>query len=121
MTFSLASINLQPLVDLLSKAGEESSEFKVARNAGRMALVLFFVGLFALLCATATNVFGSNSRVGIIAGTISTVIGVLSSALASMGYSSARADTKTAAGSLASDLVAVAAAPAPALTPAPKV
>lgn len=109
----IENLNLQPLLDLLSKAGAETSEFKKARAAGRVALVLFVVGLMTLLASSATSMFGANSKVGILAGALSSILAVVSQAVVSLGYSAARADTKEAAATVVTEVTAAAAAAPP--------
>jgi hypothetical protein len=102
----LDNLNLQPLLDLIGKAGEETSEYKKARAAGRVALVLFALGVLTLLASSATSMFGANSKVGILAGAVASIAGVLSQAIVSLGYSAARADVKQAAATVATAALA---------------
>lgn len=103
----MSDLNLQPVLDLISKAGEETSEFKKAKAAGTMAMILFALGLVGLIAGVATSAFGDNSKVGIICTALSAVAGVIAKAMVSMNYSTARADTKTAAAKMVSDVAAV--------------
>lgn len=103
----MSDLNLQPVLDLLAKAGEETSEFKKAKAAGTMAMILFALGLVGLIAGVATNAFGDNSKVGIVCTALASVAGVIAKAMVSMGYSSARADTKTAAAEMASQIATV--------------
>lgn len=113
----MSTLNLQPLIDSLAKAGEETSEFKKAKAAGTMAMVLFALGLAGMIAGLATNIFGDSSKVGIVCTALASVAGVITKALVSMGYSSARADTKAAAADMAATIVtAQAANPQPTVT-----
>lgn len=95
------NIDLKPLLDLLSKAGEETSEYKKAKAAGRVALCLFVLGAVTLVASTIANLMGGNSKVGIAAGAVASIAGVIAQAMTSAGYSAARADTKDSVATLA--------------------
>lgn len=111
----MVDFNLQPILDLLAKAGDETTEFKKARAAGRAAIVVWVVGLLIFIASTVAAVMGANSKIGIASGAFAGALGIIAQAMVSMGYSAARGDTKAAAASI----VAAAAVPtAPASGPA---
>lgn len=100
MATDLSKVNLQPLVDLLSKTGEETTEFKKAQSTGRLAQVAFWLGLAGIIGEAVAQSFGIESRIGMIAGAVVTVTGLIAKVLSSSSYAAARADTKQAAGDL---------------------
>lgn len=81
--------------------GKKTSEYEVAEKAGFLATVAMVAGVVVTLGAPMVNslsqVFGTDAKVVAICGVILSVAGVLGRALASLGYSKARADVKVAA------------------------
>jgi hypothetical protein len=117
----IATLNLQPILDLLGKVGTETSEYAKAKSAGTTAKIAFWIGLLVLLAGTAASIFGADSKVGVVAGAVVAIAGVVTQVLGSNAYAAARADTKTAAASALTAVVnAAPATPAADIVP-PKV
>ena len=93
--------NIQPIIDMLSKSGDMTTEYTKAQAAGRTGMWAFWIGLLGTIAATVGAVVGMTTPVGIAAGAVVTVAGVIAQALASKAYSTARSDTKAAAASVA--------------------
>ena len=106
--------NLQPVLDLLAKAGTATSEYQVAKQAGTTAKIAFWIGLVGTIAATVATIAGACTPVGIGAAAVVTIAGVIGQAITSGSYSSARADTKAAAATVAQAAVVP---PAPIVNP----
>lgn len=108
MPIDLKAVNFQPLIDLLSKAGEETTEFQKAKATSRMAQVAFWIGLLGIVAEAVAQSFGVESRVGMIAGVIVTVTGLVIKIVSSTSYTAARVETKAAAAQVATAVIAAA-------------
>lgn len=107
---------LPPVLDMLAKSGELTTEWKAAKASGRIALVLFVLGILGLLAGCVGDAFGATSKVGIIAGGLATLVGVATQIMSQLGYTASRTAVKAQAQALATTIVK---APAAELAAAP--
>lgn len=98
---SIMATNIQPILDMLAKSGDMTTEYAKAKASGTTSMWAFWIGLAGTIAATVMAIVGTATPVGIAAGAVVTVSGVIGQALASQSYSTARADTKTAAAAVA--------------------
>ena len=79
------------------KAGEETSEKKVADSANIWGSIATVLGIVLSVGSTVLPSLGDGSKLGIIAGAIIALAGIVQKTLVSLGYIKSRADVKTAA------------------------
>lgn len=79
------------------KKGDKTSEHAVAVNASTWGGVATVFGLILSLGSTLLPVMGSNTRIGIIAGAVIALVGILQKTFVSLGYIKSRAEVKVAA------------------------
>lgn len=113
MAIDPSKINWQPIIDLLGKAGTETSEYQKASAAGLTGKIAFWVGLVGLIATAVAGALGSDSKIGAAAALVVTVTGAVVQLLSSNSYSAARQDTKAQAAA-----VVAAAVTAPVASPA---
>jgi hypothetical protein len=80
----------------VAKPGATTSEFAEAQSAGALAHAATLLGLVAAFGSSLAGAFGADTKLGIIAGAIVAVAGVLSRTLVSLGYTKSRTDVKVA-------------------------
>ena len=79
------------------KVGEETSEKRVADNASRWGAIATVLGTVITIGSTVIPALGDGSKIGIIAGAIIALAGIVQKTLVSLGYIKSRADVKAAA------------------------
>lgn len=96
---------LLPVLDMLVKSGELTTEWKAAKASGRIALVLLVLGLLGLIAGCVADAFGASSKLGIIAGGLAAFVGVVTQVMGQLGYTASRTAVKTQATQLATSIV----------------
>lgn len=82
--------------EIVYKAGEQTSEFKVAQSVKIWSIVFAVLGMVETIGSSIAGAFGADTKAGIIVGAVLAVAGIVSKTLVSLGYSKARADVKVA-------------------------
>lgn len=80
-----------------TKPGATTSEFAEVQSAGALAHAATLLGTLAAIGSTIAAALGENTRLGIIAGAVVTVAGVVARTLIALGYTKSRTDVKAAA------------------------
>lgn len=79
------------------KEGVETSEKKVADSASRWGVIATVIGAVISIGSIAIPALGDGSRIGIIAGAIIALAGIVQKTLVSLGYIKSRTEVKVAA------------------------
>jgi hypothetical protein len=98
--------NLQPIIDLLGKAGNLTSEYQQAKAVGTSGKIAFWIGLIGTIAGTVAAVAGVANPIGAGAGLVVLITGAVVQAISSSSYSTARTATKSAAATLATAALA---------------
>lgn len=98
MTFDPAK--LQPLLDMLLKSGDETSEFKQHLATSRFAAVMFVVGLALEIVSSTVGAF-AGSNYAQIAGMVVMAAAPVVKLLSQAAYTKSRVDIKAVAGETA--------------------
>lgn len=83
-----------PLVDLIGRAGPETSEFKAARTAGYGALAIFLLGIAAVVVDCASQAF-QGTHLGVWLGAIGAIVAGVLGILQQGGYANGRVALKS--------------------------
>ena len=78
------------------KSGEQTTEFKEAQSAKLWGALSIILGLVLSVGAQVADSLGADSKLGVIAGAVVAVAGIMYRTLVSLGYIKARADVKAA-------------------------
>lgn len=76
--------------------GEQTSEGKLAASSSTWSTIIMVLGVITSIGSQVLPSLGEGSKIGIIAGALIAVAGIVSKALVSMGYSASRAEVKAA-------------------------
>lgn len=78
-------------------AGVETTEHKVAKSAEVWGSIATILGMIMSMGSAVLPALGDNSRIGIIAGVLIAVAGILHKSLVQLGYIKSRTEVKVAA------------------------
>lgn len=85
-----------PLIDLVTHAGQETSEFKSARTAGLISMALFVLGIVGVIVDCSSSAF-AGTHVGMWLGAASSIISAVVGVLSHGNYANGRTDLKSKA------------------------
>jgi len=83
--------------EVIVKQGSETTEYKETQNAKLWGTIATVLGLIMSLGSTVIEALGQDTRIGIIAGALVTVVGLSYKTLVQLGYIKSRTDIKTTA------------------------
>ena len=77
--------------------GKDTTEYKEAKSGSVWGIVAMILGMLLTIGATVAESLGTDSRIGIIAGAVIAIFGLIQKSLVELGYIKSRTEIKAAA------------------------
>jgi len=86
-----------PIVQRMLKDGVQTSEYHAFKHTSYWGTVSIVLGALTAILTEVTQMLGSDSKWGIIAGALLAIVGIITKTLVTLGYIKARENVKRSA------------------------